>query len=320
MKTLKYLSIFFLTLILSVGVLHAQTSGSFWIKSFKPGSSDLNEPGINKAALEKLDRLMKNPDIDVTFLGAADSLGWQLDGKRVHPDVSEAWNDAKRLSRARVLQARYKRGNVGITYENIAGVKVLWSLKNQENYTEELRDLSKELSSLKDQVANMQPEFMEIEAPRATTEQSKFDWGLEAGFWTWQGGTHGSLFSPSLALKIIINSTAFMIQGGVTPWHISTEFGNQSESFVYMGIKHMKSKVLGVTIGAFRGWEFFTANDSWSFKTTGLSSGIVIKHGILEINPAVTYSNINTLTTNSTWKFGANLGFTLNINEAFKRK
>lgn len=302
------------------GALQAQTAGSFWIKTFSPGSSDLNDPGIDTEALAKLDRLMQNPNIDVTFLGAADSLSWQLNGMPVHPDISEAWNDAKRLSRARALQERYKRGHVGITYENIAGVKVVWQLTSEQDLTQEVEELNEELGKLKEQIANLEPGFAEIETIPIEGERSTFDWGLEAGFWTWQGGSNGSLFTPSLALKVVINSTAFVLQGGVTPWHVSTEFGNQSESFVFVGLKHMKSKTFGISTGAFRGWEFFTKNDTWSFKTTGLSGGIIIKHGILEVNPGITYSNINTLTDDSSWKFGANLGFTLNINEAFKRK
>jgi len=317
MKALKYFTAVCFTLVL-FNTTSAQDMGSFWIKTFKPGSSDLSDPDIDQAALAKLDRLMQNPDIEVTFLGAADTIGWHLQGREVHPDIAEAWNDAKRLSRARALQARYKRGHVGITYENVAGVKVVWSLKTEQSYTDDIRELSDELSKLKRKVSTLEPAASVETTLHNEAEPSRFDWGLEAGFWTWQGGSHGSLISPSLALKIIINKTALVLQGGVTPWHVSSEGGNQSESFVSAGIKHMKTETLGFSTSIFRGWKFLTQSDRWTFKTTGIGSGIIVKYGIFELNPSLTYSNINTLTDESHWQLAANLGITLNINEAFK--
>lgn len=301
-------------LMILYNTLYGQTSGSFWIKTFKPGSSDINDETIDKASLAKLDSLMQNPEVEIKFLGAADSLTWKMNGKRVYPDISEAWNDAKRLGRARELRARYKRGSVGITHENIAGVKVIWKQKSEENIAEEIQDINSELTKLKDDFTDLQSKSDE----KIVQQSSKTNWGLEAGVWTWQGGSNGSLFLPSLALKIGIRSTAFVLQGGVTPWHFSSENGNQAESFVYAGLRYMKSKRLGFSLGGFRGWEFFTTIDRWSFKTTGLAGGIILKYGILEVTPALNYSNINTLTGASNWRFGTNIGFALIINEMFK--
>jgi hypothetical protein len=102
-----------------------------WITSFSPGSSDLDDPAIDQKALAALDSLMQDTTLTVTFLGAADDVRWKMSGRQVHHDISEAWNDAKRLGRARILRARYGRGEVGVTDENIVGVKVTWARKDQ---------------------------------------------------------------------------------------------------------------------------------------------------------------------------------------------
>ncbi|MFQ5652048.1 MAG: hypothetical protein ACE5IY_19120 [bacterium] len=329
MKRLIRTATFLLTFAL-FSAASAQTSGVLWIKTFEPGSTSLNDPGIDHDALAALDQLMKRSNIEVTFLGAADSVGWVMNGRSVHTHISEAWNDAKRLGRARALRARYERGHVGITHENIAGVKVIWSRKvSREQYKKEFTEikdrnenLDQKLAQLEDQFQKLHP-LLEAKGDNgsnghvAIDSHSYFDWFLQGGFWTWQSGSGGSLISPSIALGIIINNTSFILQGGVTPWHISTSQGNQSESFVFVGIKHMKSRNLGLTVGVFRGWEFFTDTDDWSFKTTGLSSGIVFKKGIFEFSPMVSYSNSNSIFQEPKWKIGTTLGVAINFNEAF---
>ncbi|NIR48422.1 hypothetical protein GWN75_08765 [candidate division KSB1 bacterium] len=311
--------------LMATNSLFAQSSGVIWIKSFSPGSADLNDPSLDEAALAQLDSLMKDEDIRVTFLGAADSLSWKMNDQQVHPHISEAWNDAKRLSRARALQERYGRGNVGITYQNIAGVKVLWTKENYEaDYTQELEKLKQKSERLSREMASLKNAHGTnghgkngkngTNGHSKVKQESTFNWRLQGGFWTWQSGSNGSLLSPSLALSIIINKTSFIIQGGVTPWHKSTRMGNQSNSFVYAGVKHMKTDFFGITVGGFRGWEFFTDTDNWSFKTTGLAAGAVFAYGRLEVNPSVTFSNTNTLDKENRWQIGSTIGVNFNFN------
>ncbi len=323
--------IFITTTILSIvlfSTAYSQTSGVLWIKTFAPGSTSLNDSSVDHEALAALDELMKDEDMDVTFLGAADSVGWVFYGKSVHTHISEAWNDAKRLGRARALRARYERGNVGITHENIAGVKVSWRRrKSDAEFDHELTEIRKQNENLNDKLAKLEQNIEDIQQPSSpaytnspgylpTENNSYFDWFLQGGFWTWQASS-GSLLTPSVALGIIINQTSFIIQGGVSPWHITTPQGNQSESFFFMGVKHMKTNKFGISVGAFRGWKFFTETDDWSFKTTGLSAGVVIKHSIFEFNPMLSYTDSNSIFEKSDWKLGTTLGFSININEAF---
>ncbi len=329
MKRLIQTATVLLALVL-FGTASSQTSGVLWIKTFEPGSTSLTTAQIDHDALAALDQLMNNQNIEVTFLGAADSVGWVMNGRSVHTQISEAWNDAKRLGRARALRARYERGNVGVTHENIAGVKVVWSRKiSREQYKKDLTEIKDRNNDLNNKLAKLEDKFKTIH-PIIETQgtgvangyfqkerTSHFDWFLQGGVWTWKSASGGGLLSPSIALGIIINKTSFILQGGVTPWTISTTSGNQSESFVHIGIKHMKTSTFGISAGVFRGWEFFTDTDDWSFKTTGLSSGIVIKEGVFEFNPMLSYSNSNSIFESSKWKFGTTLGLTININEAF---
>jgi len=312
----------------------AQESGALWIKTFNPGSADLNDPNIDKQALSELDKLMQDPTLEVTFLGAADSIGWFLEGRKINDKIGEAWNDAKRLSRARALRARYGRGNIGITHDSVAGVKVIWTrTSDADKYTEQIEHLQRELADVKSNLESLIPETANAHNGNGTSGHAgtnghekngsskytikdgmTFNWRLQAGVWTWQSGSNGSLLSPSLALNIVVNKTAFVLQGGVTPWHEGTALGNTSESFVYTGLKYMKSDRLGFTAGAFRGWEFFTSTDNWLFKTTGIATGIVFKYGKFEVNPTLSLSNINTLENAGQWKVGSTVGLNFNIN------
>ncbi len=307
----------------------AQESGALWIKTFNPGSADLNDSNIEKEALAELDKLMQDPTIEVTFLGAADSIGWFLEGRKINDKIAEAWNDAKRLSRARALRARYGRGNVGITHDSVAGVKVIWTrTSDAEKYTKQLELLQRELTDVKNNIESLKPEASNSHTGNASNGHGSngkgskytikdgltFNWRLQAGLWTWQSGSDGSLLSPSLALNIVVNKTAFVLQGGVSLWQESTALGNTSESFVYTGIKYMKSDRLGFTAGAFRGWEFFTSTDNWLFKTTGIATGIVFKYGKFEVNPTLSISNINTLENAGQWRVGSTVGLNFNIN------
>ena len=317
MKKLTYILIATLVFVL-FSTVSAQTPSVFWIKSFSPGSADLNDPQIDKAALAMLDKLMQDEQIQVTFLGAADSKSWKMNGEYVHQDISEAWNDAKSLSRARALRARYGRGNVGITHESIAGVQVIWT-KN-ENYITKLDRLEKENQHLKHEIAEVKTGLRDLTHELGTnsknghaTSESNLYLSLQAGLWTWQTGSSGSILSPYLASSLTIQNASFYVRGGVTPWHASTRQGNKSESFIYFGARYLKSDNFGFTMGVYRGWEFFTTTDDWLFKTTGVSAGVVINKGIIELNPALTFSNLSSLDYDSKWRFGVTLAVGLNI-------
>lgn len=312
MKNILYTTVFILTLG-ALTIINAQESGVIWIKTFQPGSSDISGPEINPASLAILDSLMQDENIEVTFLGAADKKAWRLNGESVHEHVSEAWNDAKRLSRARALRARYGRGTVGITHEDIAGVKVVWRIGNpQENYTKELNELKEELAQVKTDLQGMNGTHGK-NGHEYEPKESTFDWGLQGGMWGWTSGSKG-IAAPALALNIIMDKTTFVIQGGVTPWSISGPYGSEGQSFVYSGVKHMTSDWLGFSAGVFRGWEFYTSTDSWSFTTTGLATGVVLKYNRFEFTPTVTYSRSSYLEKDSKWGFGTSLGMNVNLN------
>ncbi|MFQ5709790.1 MAG: hypothetical protein ACE5HO_20235 [bacterium] len=303
---------------------YGQTSGEFWVDTFLPGSSNLIDPTINQQALSFLDSLMQDEKIEVTFLGAADHRRWKVNGQTVHVNVSEALDDAKRLGRARVLRERYGRGHIGVTDENIAGVKVIWTKKiDLESYTAILNKLktnndklNTELTKIKSEIATLNPE---TESTGTTSEiiikqGASLDWRLQAGLWTWRGSSLGNILSPSLALSIIIDKTALVIQGGVTPWHRSSRFGNEADSFLYAGIKYMRTETYGFSAGGFRGWRFFTDTDNWSLKTTGAAVGVVLTHSFVEFNPTLTYSNVNTLMNGNHWRIGSTLNLNFNFN------
>lgn len=320
----KLLTIKVLLIVLgTVSTINAQNSGVIWIETFEPGSSDLTGPGIDKAALATLDSLMQDKRIQVTFLGAADSKSWHMEGEAVHPHISEAWNDAKRLSRARTLKERYGRGTIGITHDNIAGVKVVWQKETaDEALTAKLNHLTTELAQVR----------QELEAARTKGSNGKngtnghngqsditiektsfFDWKLQAGMWGWSSGSN-TLLSPSLALSIMIDRTAFVMQGGITPWKLTSTDGDLAQSFVHLGVKHMKTDNFGFSLGGFRGWKFFTSTDTWSFTTIGVAGGVVWKYKIFEFQPNLTYGRSSSIEENDRWKIGTSLSVNINLN------
>lgn len=324
MKTVVATSVLFIILIWGIMTpALSQESGVIWIKYFRPGSADLNDPTIDRASLAFLDSLMKDDTIEVTFLGAADSLNWKIDGKHVHLYVSEALNDAKRLSRARALQARYGRGTVGITYENVAGVKVIWRKKPElipdtavlnelkargQKIDRELVKIKDELQALKAHDGKQTPKEIVIK------KSLNFNWHIQVGFWSWQTSDGRNIFTPSLAFNFNVNDWSLELKGGVTPWRKSSELGNLSESFVYAGIRFIPEEKYGVNVGVFRGWEFFTETDSWSSRTTGIATGVIWKYKKIEINPALTVSNVNSLVESSKWRVGSAISINFNLN------
>lgn len=246
-----------------------------------------------------------------------------MNGRYVHKAISKTWDVSLRLGRALSLRARYGRGIVGVTDENIAGVQVTWTKEsNTTSLTKAFNQLQKqneefdrELEDLKTDMASMKSNHMSNGTIKVEIKKGlKFNWRLQAGLWTWQAGANRNILSPSLALSIITGKTSLEIRGGVSPWHISTSLGKQGESFVYTGIRYMKTDHLGFTLGVFRGWEYFTDTDSWSLRTTGAAFGIVLTHKFLEFNPSITYSNTNSLFEDPETQIGSTIAFNINMN------
>jgi len=305
----------------------AQTSGILWIKTFSPGSSDINDSPIDQQALARLDSLMQDPTIETTFLGAADEIHWKMDGRQVHRHISDAWNDAKRLGRARILRARYGRGEVGVTDENIAGVKVVW-IKNENLNTLSVVEnsatnghadqLRQEVESLRGEVDSVKSALNNGVYKKLIEKKGvNLNWRMQAGLWSWYGGSDRNIFTPALGFNVIYNQSVFVIQGGVAPWHNSTAFGKQSEAFLYAGIQRLpqnKNSGIGYAAGVFRGWEFYTSTDSWSLKSTGLTVGPIIKYNVLELHPAVSYTYVDSIFKGRGWRLGSMLVMNVNLN------
>ena len=135
--------IIFAFMMLSIVPACAQDSGFIWIKTFKPGSADLNDETIDKKALAFVDSLMQRDDINFIFLGGSDMMPWkQANGKKT---LSNAWDEGKKLERARQLRIRYGRGDIGLTDEPIRGIKVVWGPNSSD-----LSELGEKLGLLED--------------------------------------------------------------------------------------------------------------------------------------------------------------------------
>lgn len=311
-----------IALLVAMGTAYSQDSGVLLLKSFLPGSANLDDPTIDRAALAKLDSLMQDDGLEFTFLGAADSLRWKIHGKQVRRQVSETLDDARRLGRARALRERYGRGTIGISDESFAGVVVIWQRARGTNgyhtEIERLRqqnnDLNQELVDIRDSVHELRQRAGQNGISEVYLEKrSNFDWQLQAGMWNWRL-SNTDLLTPALSVSFIIGKTAMVLRGGVTPWSYPTDNGHESESFVYLGLKYVKSERYGLSAGAFRGWRFFTESDNWSLKTTGAAVGVNVNYAFLEFNPMLTYSKLNTFTDESSTLFGSILNVNVNIN------
>jgi len=311
----------------SVAVCQEENSGVLWIKSFAPGSSNLSDAQIDKQALARLDSLMQDSTLQVAFLGAADEKQWRMSGNRVHPYISDAWNDAKRLGRARIVRARYGRGQVGVTDENIAGVKVLWtridpfnSLSMTEASSANGHDdgLRRDVSLLRDDVDSVKAALENGKYTKIVQKTGpELNWRAQAGFWTWYGGSDRNIAVPALALNVIYNRSVFVVQGGASPWHSKTANGKQGEAFLYGGIRRLPAdgkRGISYAIGVFRGWEFFTSTDSWSLKSTGLTIGPTLTYHVIELHPAVTYTYVDSIYKGQGWHLGTMLIMNVNLN------
>lgn len=113
-------------------------SGSFWVKTFEAGSSDVNYRTVEKDGLNRLRTLSNRRDIVITLYGHADLLDWLILGQPVGKKVSRALDGG--IQNARVVAVMdacgIKTGQVEtqVGNEKVRGVLVVWRLKGPSNF------------------------------------------------------------------------------------------------------------------------------------------------------------------------------------------
>lgn len=303
--------------------LSAQTSGSLWIKTFAPGSANLSDATIDKSTLTFIDSLMKRNDIEVTFLGGADPTNWQLFGRKVKPQVSDTWDQAKKLERASILRQRYNKGQIGTTDEPVRGVKVIWEpkrpdifkLKEQIEYAHNRIDSLNALLNALDQSHGTPAVLHESSNTPAKQEQnfnkyplltSSFasDWEIKTGFMVWSAGGPYDLGVPYMGIALKRLDWAFELQGGFTPWSEYRATSRRGDALL-MGSFHLfPHDRLHIKAGVFSGWEFLTESDVWTMKIMGLTIGPKFNWRFFETYLGYTYGKLSSL-TDEYWCSGA---------------
>ena len=312
--------------------LYSQPSGSIWVKTFKPGSANYEDETIDASALAFVDSLMQRDDIEVIFLGGADQLKWKALPE--FPQLSNAFDQAKKLERASKLRERYGRGEIGITDEPIRGVKVVWSPKKPDPFkmNQEILNLKSAQDSLMNLVMNLNQQQAEkfaaiqdsIMKERARQEvsvennsaSSYFDWEIKTGFLAWFGGGAYDLSVPCLGISLKRQYWAFEIEGGFTPWSRADVYGNRGDALVIGTITMFPQKFFEVKAGAFSGWEFLSETDQWTMKVMGLTGGPSMKWRFIEGYFGYSLSKLSTLTQSDRWVSGliANINFKFLVN------
>lgn len=324
MKKGKIIIAGFILLLLNTNLL-SQTSGTIWVKTFKPGSATVEDETIDTVALAIVDSLMKRADIEVIFLGGADQMKWKALPE--FPQLSNAFDQAKKLERASKMRERYGWGEIGITDEPIRGVKVVWSSKKPDPFrmNEEILQLKSTQDSLVNLVMNLnqqqskkyadicdsltknrsQTEYM-LENNSAT---SLFDWEIKTGFLSWFGGSAYDLAVPCLGISLKREYWAFDIEGGFTPWSRPDISGSRGDALVMGTITMFPQKFFEVKTGAFSGWEFLSKTDQWTMKVMGLTAGPTMKWRFIEGYMGYSFSKLSTLTQSDRWVSGLMLNF-----------
>lgn len=305
--------------------LFSQPSGSIWVKTFKPGSANYEDETIDPETLAIVDSLMQRDDIEVIFLGGADQMKWKALPE--FPQLSNAFDQAKKLERASKLRERYGRGEIGITVEPTRGVKVVWSPKKPDPFkmNEAILQLKSTQDSLVNFVMNLNRQQSEKFAAihdslvndRSRTEfivennsaPSVFDWEIKTGFLAWFGGRAYDLSVPCLGISLKREYWAFEIEGGFTPWSRPAVYGNRGDALVMGTITMFPQKFFEVKAGAFSGWEFLSKTDQWTMKVMGLTAGPTIKWKFIEGYLGYSLSKLSTLTQSDRWVSGLMLNF-----------
>jgi hypothetical protein len=303
--------------------LPAQTSGSLWIMTFAPGSANISDATIDKATLTYIDSLMKRNDIEVTFLGGADPTNWQLFGKKVKHQVSDTWDQAKKLERASILRQRYNKGQIGTTDEPVRGVKVVWEpkrpdlfkLKEQIEYAHDridsLNALLNALNQPRETMAVIQEPSTRSDEPEQLVNNYPLlnstltpDWEIKTGFMVWSAGGPYDLSVPYMGIALKRLDWAFELQGGFMPW---SEYRSTSKrgNALLMGSFHLFPREwLHIKTGVFSGWEFLTESDVWTMKFMGLTIGPKFNWHFFETYLGYTYGKLSSL-TDEYWCSGA---------------
>jgi hypothetical protein len=321
MKTRKLFWVMLMWVIVSgSGLVFGQQSGAIWIQTFLPGSADLMDRTIDKRALAFVDSLMQRNDIEVIFLGAADRIKWK--SLPQEPQLSSAFDQAKKLERALQLRQRYGRGEIGITDEPIRGVKVVWSPKKPDPFKmradiSELQaandSLRKMFANLKSQqaeyLAAMQESLKTQLAPRDSLVETKMeisfaDWEVKTGILTWTAGAPWDLSVPCIGLSLKRQYWAFEIEGGFTPWSRQGLYGDRGDALVMASVSMYPQHAVEIKAGAFSGWEFLSRTDQWTMKVMGMAAGPSIKWKFMEGFLGYTFSRLSSLTRDDRWVSG----------------
>lgn len=313
----KFLSFFlFISLFLVNAILAVQPSGSIWVREFKPGSAELSDASIDKQALAFVDSLMLRDDIEVIFLGGADPTKWRLFGKRVKPQISDTWDQAKKLERASKMRQRYNRGQIGTTDEPIRGVKVVWLPKKPDIFNmnkrlglaegsiDSLRNLLDSLK-LETQLATTTPVAPIVDRPRyaVSYENQKettinSDWEVKTGFMFWSAGGPYDLSVPYVGLALKRPDWALELQGGFSPWSEYSTASKRGDAFLLGSLQLQPQAWLQLKTGVFTGWEFLTNSDVWTMKIMGLTVGPKFQFKFVETYLGYTFGKLSSLTEN----------------------
>lgn len=307
------------------GMVFGQQSGAIWIQTFLPGSADLMDRTIDKQALAFVDSLMQRNDIEVIFLGAADRIKWK--SLPQEPQLSSAFDQAKKLERALQLRQRYGRGEIGITDEPIRGVKVVWSPKKPDPFKmrSDISELQAANDSLRKMFANLksqQAEYLaaiqeslktQLTPPDSLVETkmeiSFADWEVKTGILTWTAGAPWDLSVPCIGLSLKRQYWAFEIEGGFTPWSRQGLYGDRGDALVMASVSMYPQNAVEIKAGAFSGWEFLSRTDQWTMKVMGITAGPSIKWKFMEGFVGYTFSRLSSLTREDRWVSGVMVYF-----------
>lgn len=305
--------------------LFSQETGAIWIKTYKPGSADLSDETIDPQALAFVDSLMKCDDIEVIFLGGADQLKWK--SLPQFPQISTAFDQAKKLERASKLRERYGWGEIGITDEPIRGVKVVWSPKppNPFKMKQEIIQLQSTNDSLFNLVQNWNQEqndrlaaiqdslIKKMNKTKLTNDHNVstniFDWEIKTGILAWLGGGSYDLSVPCIGIALKRQYWAFEIEGGFTPWSRPDIHGDRGDALLMGTITMFPQKLYDIKTGVFSGWEFLSKTDQWTMKVMGITLGPSIRWKFVEGYVGYTLSKLSTLTMSDRWISGLMLHF-----------
>lgn len=311
------------------GVLFGQNSGSFWVKTFKPGSGNPYDETIDEKSLAKLDSLMRSTDIEVLFLGGADTLRWKALSES--PEISMALDQAKKLERASRLRERYGRGEIGVTDEPVRGVKVVWSPRKPDIFKmqkdlQQLQAMNDSLTSIladwnqsqMDQLAAIRDSLNalgvngKIQIDNKVTADS-YDWEIKTGMLAWSGGGARDLAVPSIGIALKREYWAFEFEGGFTPWSKPDVYGDRGDALVLGTIALFPQETFEIKTGLFSGWEFLSKTDEWTMKVMGITAGPSIKWKFIEGYLGYSIARMSTLTESEQWVNG----FLINTNFKF---